>query len=364
MISTESGSTDRRIQLAQCGSHWGEDISFGDSDHTGKDEWFETAVPGTIGLNGSEPGPGPGIVLKDIENNPVEMVWTDSLIGCMGLAIIGQDKDGKTDAFFAHARQYDRADAATTPDNPIHLAREFVKSHDNVRVFWGTDFLHGCRTATDYSMAQVARENAQRKLSSDLGCWVRANDCLPSSSMTFLPKEGLLRPGKPLEVMGKLAKEDHLAEKKEFSDSKALKKFTPDTGILGRMEMHLAEIRMQRQCKMRLYHQDAKRDYKILILSQAIEAYRVGNIDVLRRYAQDAERNVGSFVDPKSVDAWHKTSGESVTARLVQDAFADARDKTRSMNATGCGLREDGNDVHDYEEHARIVPSVISRAEM
>lgn len=364
MISTEPGSTDRRIQLAECGRHFGEDVDLTGLPHTGNEGWFETSVPGTIGLSGSEPGPGPSIVLKDIEHNPVEMVWTDGLIGCMGLAIIGQDKDGKTDVFFAHARQYDRADAATTPENPIYLAREFVKSHDNVRVFWGTEFHHGCRTQQEYAMAQVARENAQRKLSSDLGCWVRASDCLPSSSMTFLPKEGLLRPGKPLEVMGKLGKEDHLAEKKAFSDSKGLGKFTPDTGILGRMEMHLAEIRMQRQSMVRLYHQDAKRDYKILILSQAIEAYRVGNIDVLRRYAQDAERHVGSFMDPKSVDAWHKTSGESVTARLVQDAFADACEKTRGMNPTGCGLREDGNDVHDYKEHADVVARTTSRAEI
>lgn len=353
MISIEESRGERQLQLVECGRHWGEEVDLRPFPHTGPEGWFETSVPGTIGLSGNEPGPGPGIVLTDIEHSDVDMVWTDSLVGCMGLAIMGRTEDGRLDAFFAHARQYDKADAKTDPTNPIHLAREFVQSHREVRVFWGTDFYFGRRGADEYDEANIVRAAAQRQLSADLGCWVRASDCVVSDKMTLFPKEGLLRPGKPLEASDKLTKERNLDEKKEFSQSKALERFVPDPDILGRMELHLAEIKMQRQAKMRLYHQDTKRDYKILILGQAIEAYRVGNIDVLRRYAQDAADKRGSFVDPKSVDAWHKQSGESATARLVQDAFADANQKTRNMNPTGCGLRENGDDVYDHEEHTR-----------
>ncbi|STX28278.1 Uncharacterised protein [Legionella beliardensis] len=350
MASRESDVHDRIRQLRQCGRHWGEDVNLGaDSSRVGPDAWYETAVLGTVGLNGNNPGEGPGVIIRDIEHKDIDMLWTAGLIGCMGLAITGRDAEGRLDVFFSHARQYDKTTATTDAANPIHLAKEFVDSHDGVRVFWGTDFFVG----HDVSTAQVNRHKAQQKLSNDLGCWVRESDCVPASELVFLPKLGLLKQGKPAEVQAELATDPDLAHKVEFSNSKRLSKFMPDPDISGRIELQLAELRMQRNARLRLYHQDGLRDNKIFVLQKVLDAYQVGNIDVLRHYAIHAKEKTSPFADPSGVNVWHAKE-ESKTAQLVQEAFADAHTKTYAMGEKGCGLKSDGSNIHNFKEFKEL----------
>lgn len=174
--------------LFRCGGHWGEETVIseenGVSELIGETDWFETAVAGAIGLDGRHPGKGPGIIIKDVDKSNIEILWTNALTGCMGLAILGTDKiDGTRDAFFAHARHYDKDRAVEEVDNPMRLAHEFVNTHTNIRVFWGTDIFFG-RSAAE---GDAARREAQRKLSRELGCWVRENDFVMSRELTFFP---------------------------------------------------------------------------------------------------------------------------------------------------------------------------------
>lgn len=336
--------------LNQVGNQWGNNPDPAIlAESVGQEEWFETVVPGVIGLNGNNPGKGPGIIIRDIESSDIDMVWTAGLIGCMGLFIIGRDAAGQTDLFACHARHYNSADAITAPDNPMHLARQFVDTHQDVRVFWGTDFFFGER---DVRVAIDKRNTAQQQLSNELGIWVRDSDCVVSKEHCFLPKLALLKDDKPKAAYDWVKSEEaagRLAPRVRFSKSKCLTHFTPDKDILGALDLKQTKIRMDRAAKPRMIHQDNKRDTKLQVLHQVINAYHSGNFDILRYFAEHAKAQTAPYADSKSVNAW-ASSGESETATLCIRAYEDALAKIRAYEITGCGIRPDGQRIFDVEE--------------
>ncbi|WP_419421353.1 hypothetical protein ACNVED_14925 (plasmid) [Legionella sp. D16C41] len=341
---------NRTSQLHQCGRHWGENVNLGtESSYIGSTDWYETAVSGVLGLDGNHPGKGPGIILKDIEHQNINILWTEGLLGCMCLAITGTDEEGKLDVFFSHARHYDKETAATDKDNPIYLAKQFVATHEQIRVFWGTDFFVGNNPLS----SQAIRDSAQQKLSNDLGCWVRDNDCIPASKLVFFPKLGILRSGKPADVQQELSIDEDLKDKIEFSKSKCLSKFIPDLELIKKIELQLANLIIQRNSLFRLWHQDGLRSNKILVLQKVLAAYQVGNINVLRYFACHAQKKTSPFIDLEGANVWYARE-KSNTAQLVQEAFKDAHTKIYSMGTKGCGLRSDGNDIYNLSEFKRI----------
>ncbi|VEG91120.1 hypothetical protein [Legionella spiritensis] len=347
--------------LAGCSEHWGEEVDLSGEGvikaHTGDDTWYETAIPNVIGLNGNNPGKGPGVLIQDVEHSGIDLMWTAGLRGCMGLAILGRDREtGRMDAFFSHARHYDAEDATTDATNPMSIARRFVDSHDDVRVFWGTDFIFGDHP----SLAQGKRQDAQKILSNKLGCWVRMSDCVPSDQLVFAPKLGIMRYGTPTEAVEWIR--THKPEERSlFSQSKGLDKFTPDPDIAGRLEMQLMKLRAERSATFRHYAHDSRRDHKILALTQILDAYHVGNFDILRYFARSAANNDSPFQDRTADDTW-KPFGESVTAALAQEAYQDAFTKIKVMGTHGCGLRANGDDIYDHEEFGRVVAAAETAA--
>ncbi|KTD68654.1 hypothetical protein Lste_1812 [Legionella steelei] len=342
MFSKELESV--KSKLNGCGHHWGTDFHLsGTTAYVGQDTWYETQIPYLVGLNGNNPGPGPGLILEDVENKDIHMTWTPGLTGCMGLAILGRnEKTGKIDLFFAHARQYDQVNATEDPKNPMFLARNFVKSHGEIRVFWGTDFFHG----HSLQEGQAKRQEAQRKLSTELGCWVRNDDCIVTSDLTFFPKIGLPLVGSPATAYKDLTQDRDLAAKIAFSESKKLDKFTPDDKIVGKIQLHLVELKEKRYTHPRLYHQDNTREMKITALTQILEAYKVGNYDVLRHYARHAENNTSPFAAPEGKDVWSSKKG--TTKMLAQLAARDIYQKISVMGYDGCGLQKDMEPISSY----------------
>lgn len=340
------------IELKKCGSLWGKNVDLSDlgpiKAYIGKESWIETSVKGVIGIHGNEPGKGPGIMLQDIEHSDIDMIWTGGLIGCIALAISGRSKDGTLDAFFCHARKYDEKEAIKNSDNPMKLAHDFVKSHDDIRVLWGTDFNFGTKGFS----GQHKRNEAQKLLSRELGCWVRTNDCIVARELVYFPKLGIMKDGSPIKAYKWAASQD-LVSRSEFSRSMSLAKFVPDSITLDKLEQQLTGLKKDRASLFRSYLYDSKRSNKISILEQVLTAYKVGNFDILRHFAHSAEKKSSPFIDPKAAHAWG-TREKSTTATLVMEAFSDAKDKILEMGEHGCGLRDSGQDISSHDEYRQI----------
>lgn len=341
------------VELKLCGTQWGTHVDlsgFGSiKAYTGKESWIETAVKGVIGIHGNEPGNGPGILIQDVEHTNIDIIWTSGLIGCMALAIQGRDKNGLLDVFFCHARKYDEKDAINNPDNPMKLARDFIKTHDDIRVFWGTDFNFGVK---DFS-GPLKKSETQKLLSKELGCWVRNNDCVVSQELVFFPKLGIMKEGSPRKAY-QWACSQQIALRSEFSKSMVLSLFIPDSMILKKLEKHLIQLQNDRSSAFRFYLYDSRRTNKINVLKQVLDAYKVGNFDVLRHFARAAEKKLSPFVDPDAVNTWSARK-ESLTAKLVLETYLDTREKILAMGQNGCGLRADGNDISSYSEYGTIL---------
>lgn len=349
-IPAYRGSRD----LRQCGKFWSyASETIAEYPHCGETTWFETHIPGVIGLNGNHPGPGPAVIISDIEHAKIDILWSAGFTGCMGLAMLGKNDDGSMDAFFCHARAYDNERAFSDESNPMHLAKQFVDEHQKLRILWGTDFHFGNANHLD---GQAARQRAQRWLSQQLGIWVRESDCVAYQKLCFIPKLKLLFAGSPNEAEQWVSSQNpqDLRDRIDFSNSQYLSEFTPDENIETRLQFHLEKLRMQKASKLRDYSQDGKRNHKITVLSQVLSAYRCGNFDVLRNFAMHARHNTSPFRDQAAKNTW-QARGQSATAQLVIDAFDDALSQIRSQDDYGCGLREDGQNVFNAQEFAQVV---------
>ncbi|KTD06536.1 hypothetical protein Lgra_3313 [Legionella gratiana] len=336
--------------LSQCGRHWGKEVDLSQITHfSGKFDSLETSINGVLGLNGNEPGQGPFCILHNIENSPIDMIWTTGLTGCMGLAITGRDSLGQLNVFFSHARHYDKADAAHDEENPIYWARRFIQQHQDVRIFWGSDFFFGTRYMYE---GTHHRQQAQIKLSNALGCWVRLNDSVISKELVFLPKLGLLKPGRPSEVYVQLEKEKDLQHKIAFSQSKCLRQFEFDRALKENIDQQLQRAKKARNKSIRFYFQDQFRDTQIAVLQLLSDAYHVGNFDIIQYLAVFARKKESPFSGPK-------TGISSNTAKLILAAFEDSLEKIRNMNQNGCGLAENGFQI-SYKQFLKLTNTMDS----
>ncbi|MCE0724298.1 hypothetical protein [Legionella resiliens] len=346
-------------ELNQCGSHWGKNVDLSGAGpikvYTGEESWMESAIDGVIGLHGNEPGNGPAVIIKDIKHAGVDLLWTSGLIGCMALAILGTDAESKQDVFFCHARKYDAKNAIKTPGHPMKLARDFVQSHNEIRVFWGTDFNFGVK---DFSGPHKKNE-AQKLLSRELGCWVRNIDCVIAKELVFFPKLGIVKDGSPREAYRWIRSED-ITLRTRFSSSMALSPFIPNRDLLRKLETHLAELKNDRSSWFRFYLYDSRRSNKIRALNQILDAYRVGNLDILRHFAQNANNKTSPFLDPNAVNTW-SPKNKSITAKLALATFYDAKDKILEMGASGCGLRSDGSSISSHHEYRQRLELIADR---
>lgn len=94
-------------------------------------------------VSGLEVGTGAGATICDLDEKPssLEYVYTDGLMGCMGLSITGtRVADGKRDMFFTHSRRWsDYKDNPAVPENdPLRAAQDFIRTHININVFYGS----------------------------------------------------------------------------------------------------------------------------------------------------------------------------------------------------------------------------------
>jgi hypothetical protein len=348
-----------RMTLARCGKNWSLDSNMAlfqetdfvrGNDQDFSDDMFDTSIDGVIGISGrKESSKGPGFILRNIDSSEIDMVWTDSLQGCMGLAIYGRNKEtGSVDVFFGHARRYDAPDATTDAQNPMSLAKRFVDSHTQLRVFWGTDFL--AQVGGDTNQMRSAQDYAQQVLSSKLGIWCNNEDRMFGKELAFLPKLGLMRPGTPNEVFADINQmsDNELQSRRAYSASKALEPFHPNSDILGRLQLKHEELKVT---SMFNPHKQ-RRNFKLKVIDAVIKAYKVGNFDILRTFQRSAVAGTAPFGDKDSVSAW-KAMGESEVKGLCIEAYDDALGKIRALEQLGCGLRENGEGYYDHRSYTQ-----------
>lgn len=319
---------------------------------------FDTSVPGVIALNGGlEASKGPGIVIKDIATAPIKMMWTDSLTGCIALSMTGINKEtGKKDAFFAHMRHWDSAHAEDEDGNPMKLAKQFVESHRDIRLHWGTDFFFGKRGDVAAGMAE--RNLAQRLLSHKLGFWVRDGDCVVSKIHTFIPSHEVVYPNKPAEAndtMLREAKRGRLQKRIEHGEAKKTKRFEPDVDVLGRLRIKREAIRIQLHATISNPFLASRRRNKIEVLDRVIKAYESGNLDDLCLFARHAEAGTSPYTNHDISNAWNAV-GESETVRLTLEAYESAKTITMESNELHGGLKPDGTPYVSDDDYASRRP--------
>lgn len=191
-----------------------------------------TKTPGVIGLGAPEHCSGMAVVIENIEDTNIDILWTDGLAGCLAIAIIGlNEKTGKKDIFFSHASYWDAEDAATNKDNPIYYARQFVDSHGPCRILIGTDIEKLNRAG--YNMAY-----AKYKLSKDLGCPVTCEAA--RHTLSFFPKLGIMRIGNPATAVYHLKRQDPTDLLRQLSESEEKFYFHPELNQRLLAELHVA----------------------------------------------------------------------------------------------------------------------------
>lgn len=136
-------------------------------------------------VQGSEVGTGMGVTCCDVGRKPelLEYVYTDGLSGCMALSIIGNRKGTDLqDLFFCHSRRwsdYGCKPASIPRDDPLFAAQSFVRTHDNLNVFYSSgQHAVGSDVGTHW---HSSLEEEASILSSILGVWVQQDwyHCLP-----------------------------------------------------------------------------------------------------------------------------------------------------------------------------------------
>jgi hypothetical protein len=354
------GMREYGMELNQCGINWQKDsekpaaydnsAELSQFEYVGDSNLFETSIDGVIGLNGKAKYEGPGILLRDVENLQVDMLWTNGLIGCMGLAILGRDEEGKLDAYFTHAKHYDKENATNNPKNPMYHAKRFVDSHDSIRVFWGTDFFFGKNTTIEKFQGEKDRQKAQQVLSNKLGCWVKMEDCITSRESTFLPKLCLMKKGMPNQVYKYVKKSDkngNLVIDVQESKNKCLEKFETDSEILFRLKDKLQKIKGKGFLKKHIFQRN-KYKYKSMVIADVLCAYEVGNLDALKHCAVFAKHNRAPY-GGKSAQAWapHDNSDtkelvitvcEAANQQILASQRKDAEITTTQPSSTGCSI--------------------------
>lgn len=236
-----------------------------------------TKTPGVIGLGAPEHCGGMAVVIENIEDTDIDLLWTDGLCGCLAVAIIGiNEKTGKKDVFFTHASYWDTADATTNKNNPIYYARQFVNSHGPCRILIGTDIEKLQRGG--YNMAY-----AKRKLSKDLGCPVSCEAA--HHTLSFFPKLGIIQLGNPATAVHNLKRESPKNLLKHIAESE--KKFylhpEPNRELLVELQDAILDAKNTGCCCSwlfgRFFGQNEKSQKIVNYLESMKDAYIGNNIE-------------------------------------------------------------------------------------
>lgn len=231
-----------------------------------------TKTPGVIGLGAPEHCSGMAVVIENIEDTDIDILWTDGLAGCLAIAIIGlNEKTGKKDIFFSHASYWDTEDAAANKDGPIYYARQFVDSHGPCRILIGTDIEKLNRAG--YNMAY-----AKRKLSKDLGCPVLCEAA--RHTLSFFPKLGIMKIGNPTTAVYHLKKQDPSDFLRQTTESE--KKFylhpEPNQRLLAELHVAIQHAKNPSCCSW-LFSLNEKNIKIVNYLESMRDAYIGNNID-------------------------------------------------------------------------------------
>ena len=238
----------------------------------------------SVALVVGESGAGPSIIVRDLSKTNLQMIWTDGLIGCMGLAIVGYDKaTQREDLFFSHARQWDDQ-SELSQTNPIVLARAFIKSHDHIRIFWGTQ-------THSQNHVSYTTEEQQRMLSNQLGVWAEMENNVAASCLGFSIRH---------RAMMHIANKTQPTHEKNFYIARTRRwNIATHNKIKNTYKSPFAPD-FQREFQLKtIYHSigkyvqklfcwdRTKKRMKLSLIQKLMNAYHIGNMDVLRALNQE-----------------------------------------------------------------------------
>lgn len=296
-----------------------------DMPHKGYDKCYcnetdaapcNTKVRGVLGLGAPVKCNGRAIEIMNIEDTKMGILWTDGLSGCLAIAILGRNAQGKTDVFFTHASGWTEPNASTDPNNPISHAHQFIKSHAPCRVFWGTDF---GKLEEGTNLDKVA---ARLKLSKALEYPILPDeDFMHGSKFCFFPKLGVLTQGNPQQGMQWLQKQCTVGKLGKLVDE-GNKRFmstpAPDKQMLELVDDAAKQVR----CKF-----IEKNKKKLAYLQNLRDAYSVNNIKELERL-EDFD---GKYKKYKEL---HDILIESATA--IRNGKQGPSPLKKDQDGTGC----------------------------
>lgn len=116
------------------------------------------------------------------------------LMGCMGIMILGRDRtSGKVDFIGTHSSRYSDNYAEYNRYHPIFYLREFVATHDEVKVYCATSFVFG--SLMSGVLKEYKPEEARAILSDKINYEIARENIFDSSGFVFFPGLGLMLKG-------------------------------------------------------------------------------------------------------------------------------------------------------------------------
>ncbi|AJC48454.1 hypothetical protein IB642_03220 [Allofrancisella guangzhouensis] len=281
---------------------------------------------------GSEKTSGCAVFIPNIELSRITTISTHSLTGCQCIAIYGRSQYGSVNVFFAHSRLYDKSD-----DEIINKAREFIKTHHQNQIYWGTDF----SAVVNADRLHDFICETQITLSINLGCWARLSHCIRTHETTFFPHLGFATAGNHYKALQNLNK-GWLNNDIINSKYSTIETFEPNITIISTINKHLKLLNEKSNSFFRRVWHDQRRERKILVLNDLLTSYCCGNLDRLVGMRKNTEQQYNDL-------AWLGTN--NTTKRLVIQATEDAISRTRAFDKVNyCGIKEDGSEYFRNEE--------------
>lgn len=116
------------------------------------------------------------------------------LMGCMGVMMLGINRiSGKVDFIGTHSSRYSDSFAESNAYHPIFHLREFVATHDEVKVYCATSFTFG--SLMSGVVKEYKPEEARSILSEKLNHDIPSDNIFDSNGFVFFPKLGLMLKG-------------------------------------------------------------------------------------------------------------------------------------------------------------------------
>ncbi|QIV93902.1 hypothetical protein [Allofrancisella frigidaquae] len=304
--------SNKPIQRA-IGAYKGIEI-YGDKHYIEMDKTYKTHL---IVGPGSEKTSGCAVFISNIEFSHITTISTHDLTGCQCITIYGRSQHGTFDIFFAHSRLYDKYD-----DEIIKKAREFIKTHNQNQLYWGTE-----------SRLDTNPRDAQIKLSKNLGCWVRDSHYIGTKEITFFPTLGFATEGyreKAVRYLRNGWLDSGIIESKQHT----IEAFEPAPEISEEIQEYLKGLEKKNGKFFRRVWHDSRRKDKIDKMNRLLPSYRCGNLNVLI----DMQKNTEDI----SVQGWKGIKAKQLTIKAARDAVA----RTRALDPNyNCGIKKDGTEI-------------------